>query len=615
MERFQGRNDIPVNGWELIRRDLGYDEAGNPTSTVNPHVILYNKYQGILRVFVAVGRQFGGYQHAEIRLIFSTAGTHKSAALNRQSALGVALEDTEPGTATEFSSIARYLNDGSKWFVGDFPIDYDPCTCQFDSRLRLEVNLISEMKVDLTGDTNGTIVTTANGSTTGGFSDGIPFIQKTNKPLKAAGTGYDNIDKLSSKIIKSGGNSAAAASLASAAKSGSFLKDGLKNLPWVGAAMGVLDFFVGGGQDSAPQPLALQPLSISMTTKTTGTITTNNLYATVPFNNPGNRLATAIPENTPYYNEALGVFSLLKRPVVDVIEDEVVTGTTRDNMIFTSTQTYRLTQDLEYVINPASKMEVVDFEVALVAHGSSSTLTGQPGGRFTIAEGYSIQDDGSRRTMYRTPYFDAACIKNQRPAWVSTVRGGQQRTTTPAQQVFIKVMLNLRPIGASATQQNVLLVARYPVTINGVPSHTPLPAAACGVLPQASNSAIQAVCGSSRYVTAVTLIKKNDGGSASLSAGQGAANQAATGVSTLVAYPNPAQDVVRFAYSLAQPGPVHLLIRDALGREALRVAERGAAQAGPAEVSASVAALQPGIYYCTLETASGRVVQKLVVTR
>lgn len=33
MERFQGQNDIPANGWQLIRRDLGFDDAGNPANT------------------------------------------------------------------------------------------------------------------------------------------------------------------------------------------------------------------------------------------------------------------------------------------------------------------------------------------------------------------------------------------------------------------------------------------------------------------------------------------------------------------------------------------------------------------------------------------------------
>ncbi|GAB3306920.1 hypothetical protein GCM10027511_18710 [Hymenobacter humi] len=139
MDRFQGKIDNPADGWELIRRDLGYDDAGNPAKTTNPTVILYNRYTSMLRVFTAVGDLQNSYQLAEIKLTFGNAALNKAATLNRQNALGVALEDTEVGTNPEFVGIARYLNGRSKWFVADFPMDYDPCICQFDSRLVVDV--------------------------------------------------------------------------------------------------------------------------------------------------------------------------------------------------------------------------------------------------------------------------------------------------------------------------------------------------------------------------------------------------------------------------------------------------------------------------------------------
>ena len=158
----QGKRDLPKDGWELIKTDLGYNDAAQPTTgTRNPYVILYNKRTGMLRVFTAIGDLFNSYQFAEIKLKFNTNGaSHKSATLNRMEGVGTALLDTPTGTAAGFVSIAPFLNYKSKWFMADFPMEYDPCACQFDSKLEIRVNLISQADVKEQSTTTGTLVTT-----------------------------------------------------------------------------------------------------------------------------------------------------------------------------------------------------------------------------------------------------------------------------------------------------------------------------------------------------------------------------------------------------------------------------------------------------------------------
>jgi hypothetical protein len=213
MERILGKRDKPTDGWELVRRDLGFDNANNPIpGTRNPYIILYNKYQGMLRVFVAVGDRRNDYQFAEIKLVFSDAANKKAGTLNRQMALGVALEDTEPGLAGEFAAVATYLNDSGMWFMADFPMDYDPCVCLFDSKLKVSVRLIEQANVRLEGESKGNLFTTAAGgaSTKGSSYDkGIPFIRKVNDAISAGGKTYNSIDKLTTTLTGKKGSKAA----------------------------------------------------------------------------------------------------------------------------------------------------------------------------------------------------------------------------------------------------------------------------------------------------------------------------------------------------------------------------------------------------------------------
>ncbi|GAA4006900.1 hypothetical protein GCM10022408_18460 [Hymenobacter fastidiosus] len=73
MDRFQGRVDTPGDGWELIRRDLGYKDSGAPSQTTNPLLIIYNRRTSVLRVFTAVGDIQNNFQFAEIKRRFGEA--------------------------------------------------------------------------------------------------------------------------------------------------------------------------------------------------------------------------------------------------------------------------------------------------------------------------------------------------------------------------------------------------------------------------------------------------------------------------------------------------------------------------------------------------------------
>ena len=601
MDRFEGKVDTPGDGWELIRRDLGYDDAGNPDKTTNPTLILYNRYSSVLRVFTAVGDLQNGYQLAEIKLYFGATQQYKAGTLNRLSALGVALEDTEPNNNPEFVAVARYLNGRSKWFVADFPMDYDPCVCQFNSGLQIDVNLISQADVRLIGKTTGMLATASSGTSSTGadFDRGIPFIRKANGVLGAGGKSYDNIDKFSTKMSSLFPGKASALTLfQNASKTGDFLKTGLKGLPYVGAAMSMLDYFMGGGKDAGAGPVTMQPMTIEMSTTTTRTITTNNWATGVTFYNPGNRLSSSIPSRKPFYNEAMGVFSLLKKPVVETR----MTGVRNADGSRIITRDYRLAQNLQYVINPASGLEVQDFQVALVAEGTG----GLPDGAFYNPEGNIVQPDGTLTDAYRIDYVDAACVKNSTFRLQTLFGSNDPSREFQYVGMSLKIMVNLRRI--NGTGQNVLYVSRYPVTLSTVTSFASLPVAACGVLPQASHTAIDAVCQGTKYKQAIVLTRPGIKGDAALMS-----NASKKGIDLQV-FPNPATGVVRLSYRVAQPGRVRLTLSDALGRVVQTVVDQAQVPSGAFETKVNLAGLRAGVYYCTLQTGSQHLVERIAVT-
>jgi len=52
---FENKDMNPADGWELITYDLGFSENGTPKNPPTDYVfvVLYNKYTGILRVFLS----------------------------------------------------------------------------------------------------------------------------------------------------------------------------------------------------------------------------------------------------------------------------------------------------------------------------------------------------------------------------------------------------------------------------------------------------------------------------------------------------------------------------------------------------------------------------------
>ncbi len=151
LSSLSAKNYDPLSGWELLQKDFGTPTIAPP----NPYFVLYNKYTGLIRLFVQINSNYQSTKSAMLSLKFKesikTAGTlsqlgDKSFALN-------SFKNT-----AKISVPNQYLNGGQGsnnffWLYADYNTLYDPCVCKQTSMLYLESFLFSSWEVSLI--TNG----------------------------------------------------------------------------------------------------------------------------------------------------------------------------------------------------------------------------------------------------------------------------------------------------------------------------------------------------------------------------------------------------------------------------------------------------------------------------
>jgi hypothetical protein len=355
------------DGWELISYDMGFNEDGSPKiqKPAYVHLILYNKYSGVMRVFLA-GGAINGYNGARIKITFATGMPLYSSLLSNGSKL-FPLSTFEPNP--EIQSVTRYLNGEGYWFYGDFQMTYDPCTCITESTVKVLVEMLSQAEIELTGSFTGTISTIQPGQ--GSVNDsGFSF-----KDLTAAGEKAHKSYKTMNDFVKDQERAFEIEGKTDAEiefekgidfltkkhelnkfqefiKDRDVLKSGLKMVPYVGAAVELVSFFSSGSK-KGPSTVALMPMAINATIDLKGTLTVANPYKDIFFYTPGSKnVATKDPRYYPYYNEVLGVANLLTLPKLN-----------RKYLSSAEAYIYQLDGPFEFVINPAAGFKLDENEI------------------------------------------------------------------------------------------------------------------------------------------------------------------------------------------------------------------------------------------------------------
>ena len=374
----------PENGWELLSVNRGWypdnltttDFISNAALRKVPYILLYNKYSGIARIYVRYGNNVD--PDASTNFADITIQHLNNNAMTGMLRLANGLDRT-----LDRNSVVKKLRmripspgDASLWFSADFQMHYDPCVCEYDSKIQVLFDFYNVSNLTLTGrsvelsgdatseplmdaassflDFNGAYDFTSLTPNQGFLiyqhyaslvDDYLKKLEIYQEKLEQVERYNANIDrqvatlKIAKQLLSLGATSVTGMpgflSLLSKIpsvkkvftdKNGNFdkevQKEFFKELDKV-LSLG-FDFMIKENfkrKDNPTKPTA--PTASISEMVITGNLSTGNFANGPNINTPGSKNAHVISDiesqfEFPVYNEALGVFALLEKPKVKI---------------------------------------------------------------------------------------------------------------------------------------------------------------------------------------------------------------------------------------------------------------------------------------------------------
>lgn len=317
-----------IDGWELLYNTF---TSNSPGPLVNPYFILYNKYRGLMRIFIYVTTPFiapSSYLQDGISVVSS----QETSLLNF---VGKEAVDPESPNQKNYNQIQPAPSDGSmplasnKWYMMQYELAYDPNlsnTLYNTIQLSWHLNYYNIQEIRLNGTMKGDIVQSFIGQSSGGNSNNISSIlgPGTAGLLKNVGTGV--IAGIGSSFLdrntianpqpgkpnnKFGLDNNIFNSLKTGI-SGAF-QSSVGGLP--GAIIGFLSGIVGGA--STIVPLNFQ-IETEIELKGSGTEKGSLPSMPISFYIPGTSGLSAATGYIPTYNKTLGVLNITGKPSIDI---------------------------------------------------------------------------------------------------------------------------------------------------------------------------------------------------------------------------------------------------------------------------------------------------------
>jgi len=160
-------------------------------------------------------------------------------------------------------------------------------------------------------------------------------------------------------------------------------------LPYVGMAIGIIDYLVDGGEETKSSEKS-GPVTYDINLRLNGTLTESQSVSRATFFTPGSTIPSFSGSHlTPIYNNILGVFNVLELPDLEYAELTVGNRIFSGNSCMDSydefnnfegagdvkLRQYRPKSNIKYVVNPASEMEVHSIDAAIILeYGKDQSL-------------------------------------------------------------------------------------------------------------------------------------------------------------------------------------------------------------------------------------------------
>ncbi len=160
--KFIGGGDYKSeDGWEMIKVNFGYDHNLNPLSDLKlrnePYMILYNRVQGTLRVFIYLNNS----SIANNLSISLKNGPNTGISEVRPAKIwgsylqGKALNDPELSDAPYTKTVKLPSSSSGSFVYADFQMSYDPCIEFYESNIQIEVNKVTSGSLKIVGRSLG----------------------------------------------------------------------------------------------------------------------------------------------------------------------------------------------------------------------------------------------------------------------------------------------------------------------------------------------------------------------------------------------------------------------------------------------------------------------------
>ncbi|UTW67457.1 T9SS type A sorting domain-containing protein [bacterium SCSIO 12643] len=448
----------PEDGWEVV-----YYDFGTPSNAVNdPVFVLYNRYKGILRVFMLLINDDAEAKKAIVYLEWAENSNNVKMGNAYLSGYKTPMDAMNKFNSThsniQFAKPNQYVVDQHFWLFADFPIIYDPCICEKESFLLFRASLIQESDIEMIinqNPINNSQVVQGGVTNTGSdwFKATFSGIQTGSKQTKVIKDSFTQI-----KVSEAQQKQTQTAPLKNLINAG-ILSTANSWLNGISGVMNLLDFFIAGGADEHKETnVAMVPSS-----KAWGTITTSNDYIKQKVLAPGADGAQNLnPLLVPKYHNPLGIINLMEAPEVEYIEYNMLLSTPTGALLpngqnivsrLPKVRQYKLKKDIKFALNPHSNLELKSIEGAflyriggprdnktkvlsndyvsnITINGASNVMHGPIGPANTepidfnnyeeslFDQGIEINrwevddDDWLDSLTFKTPYSSLSCMKN-----------------------------------------------------------------------------------------------------------------------------------------------------------------------------------------------------------